>query len=65
MAKLWNKPRRIEVYTRDTREKVTEFIADDVASISPINTFYLDEKEVYWYDERKCYYKSFVLERED
>lgn len=65
MAKLWSKPRRIEVYSKVTREKITSFIADDATSISPINTFYLESKEVYWYDERKCYYKSFKLESED
>lgn len=64
MAKLWSKPRRIEVYKRDTKQKVSEFIADDACSISPLNTFYLDGKEVYWYNERECYYKSFELESE-
>ena len=64
MSKLWSKPRRIEVYKRDTQRKVAEFIADDAYSVSPLNTFYLDGKEVYWYNEQECYYKSFELERE-
>ncbi len=65
MAKLWSKPRQIEVYAKNTREKVASFIADDATSISPINTFFLNGKEVYWYDERHCYYKSFDLESEE
>ena len=65
MAKLWSKPRKIEVYKRNTRQKVAEFIADDAYSSSPINTFYLNEKEVYWYNERECFYKSFELESEE
>lgn len=62
MAKLWSNPRRIEVYQRNTRKKVADFIADDAYSNSPINTFYLNGKEVYWYNEKECYYKSFEME---
>lgn len=65
MAKLWSKPRKIEVYKRSTRQMVAEFIADDAYCSSPINTFYLNEKKVYWYNERECFYKSFELESEE
>ena len=62
MTKLWSKPRRIEIYQRNTQRKVAEFVADDACSRSPINIFYLNGKEVCWYNEQKCYYKSFELE---
>lgn len=63
MAKLWNgKIKRIEVYKRSTGERISSFLADDAISFSPRNTFYLNGDEVYWYDERQCYYKSFEYE---
>lgn len=60
MNKLWNgKTKRIEVYGKGTQRIVTSFLADDACSISPKNTFMLNGKVVYWYDERECFYKSF------
>lgn len=63
MAKLWNTPRRIKIYERQTGRKTKTFVADDAHCSSPINTFYLDGKEVNWYDERTHYYRSFEFER--
>lgn len=63
MTKLWNeKVKRIEVYKRNTGKQIASFFADDAISLSPRNYFYLNGEEVYWYDERQCYYKSFEYE---
>lgn len=63
MSKLWNgKVKRIEVYKRGGDQRISNFLADDVISSSPRNYFYLNGDEVYWYDERECYYKSFEYE---
>lgn len=65
MSKLWSEPRRIEIYKRTTKEMVKTFVADDAHSCSPINTFYLNGKEVGHYNEREFFYKSFDIEETD
>jgi len=63
MSKLWNgKKRKIVIYKKMTKEITKEFIADDAAASSPYNTFFLDGKKVYMYDERTHYYKSYEME---
>lgn len=65
-TKLWNdKIKRIEIYKKSDGTIVDTFIADDAISISPHNTFYLKGEEIYKYDERKYYYKSFEREKID
>lgn len=62
MGKLWNgKIKRIEIYKLHTKDKIKEFFADDVHADGNYNTFYLSEKEIYKYDERTHYYRSFEV----
>jgi len=63
IKKLWGgNVRRIEVYNQNRpQERLSTFLADDAISLSPRNIFYLRGEEVYWYDERQCFYKSFEI----
>lgn len=67
MSKLWKgEVRKIIVYQRGSKEAVNSFLADDAKAVSPYNYFFLDGKEINYYDERRCYYKSYpVLKKGD
>lgn len=57
--KLWSRAKWIVIFDRVNRRKASVFVADDAKCVSPNNIFYLDGEEVYRYDEREQYYKSF------